>query len=267
MSKLLSANFMRVSKSRLFRAGLIVTVGYCLFLLLINYFEKAAHIGNSIVQAEWYLLSPFSVIVFFCPIFSSIFIGTDYSDNTIRNKLTVGYTRKEIYLTNFITICLSNLLITAITTIVVAVIGTILFHWKLTNTSLFTLYYFSGLLMLIAFSGLFTFMAMLIQGKAISSITCILTFLLSYLAESIIRTLVLGLYEGIAVSEQFSFLSDEMISQTALEWIYDFLPTGQSMQITSGIVLNPLRLPLCSLLFTSVTVSFGLIIFCRKDLK
>lgn len=64
MLKLLSANKIRLKKNKLFWIGLLVTVGYCLFLLIMNYIEKVSYIGNSIVQLNYYLLSPFSVIKF-----------------------------------------------------------------------------------------------------------------------------------------------------------------------------------------------------------
>ena len=61
MLKLLSANRIRLKKSKLFWGGLFVTIGYSMFLLLMNYMEKASYIGNSIMQINWYLLSPFDL--------------------------------------------------------------------------------------------------------------------------------------------------------------------------------------------------------------
>src|SRR5699024_2737479 len=90
MLKLLSANRIRLQKSKFFWIGLFATIGYSVFLLLMNYIEKISYIGNSIVQINYYLLSPLSIISFFCPIFSGIFIGTEYSDGTMRNRLIVG---------------------------------------------------------------------------------------------------------------------------------------------------------------------------------
>ncbi|MGY3662454.1 MAG: hypothetical protein ACXAHE_00930 [Roseburia sp. 1XD42-69] len=40
-----------------------------------------------------------------------MFLGTDYSDGTIRNKLTVGHTRTNIYLANLIVTFAAGLLI------------------------------------------------------------------------------------------------------------------------------------------------------------
>ena len=74
MLKLLSANRIRLQKSKFLWIGLFVTIGYSVFLLIMNYIEKVSYIGNSIVQINYYLLAPLSIISFFCPIFSSILL-------------------------------------------------------------------------------------------------------------------------------------------------------------------------------------------------
>ena len=141
MLKLLSANRIRLQKSKFFWIGLFATIGYSVFLLLMNYIEKISYIGNSIVQINYYLLSPLSIISFFCPIFSGIFIGTEYSDGTMRNRLIVGHTRKNIYLANFITICLANVFITIISSVIVSLLGIGMFGWHMTDPMLFLLHY------------------------------------------------------------------------------------------------------------------------------
>lgn len=72
MLKLLSANKIRIKKSKLFWTGLFLITGYSVFLLIMNYIEMASYIGNSIVPLNWFLLSPFSVISFFA-LFSPVY--------------------------------------------------------------------------------------------------------------------------------------------------------------------------------------------------
>lgn len=267
MFELLSANGIRLKKSKSFWIGLCVTVGYCIFLLIMNYMEKVSYIGNSIVQINWYLLSPFSIISFFCPIFCSIFIGTEYSDGTMRNRLIVGHTRKNIYLANFITVCFANIIITLASSIVIILLGTGLLGWHITNPSLFLLSYFSGVMMLIAFAGFFTLLAMIIHNKTTATVACIIIFLLSYIAAGVIRRLVFSFYNGESISDVFSVLSNDMISQPVLEFFYDFIPMGQCLQITSNSVFHPFRLPLYSLLFATITVICGILAFGKRDVK
>lgn len=267
MLKLLSANRIRLKKSKLFWIGLFVTTGYCVFLLIMNYMEKVSYIGNSIVQINWYLLAPFSIISFFCPIFSSIFIGTEYSDGTMRNRLIVGHTRRNIYLANFITVCLVNIIIVSISSVIVMLLGALLLGWHMINPMLFLLHYISGIMMVVSFAGFFTLVAMVIHNKTISTVTSIITFLMSYMIVGVIRRLVFAFYNGESISDVFYGLSNDMISQPVLEFFYDFIPMGQCLQITSDTVFHPFRLPVYSALFTVMTMICGVLIFGKKDMK
>ena len=121
--------------------------------------------------------------------------------------------------------------------------------------------------MLAAFAGFFTLIAMVIHNKTISTVTAMITFLLSYLMAGVIRRLVFCFYNGESVSDVFSFLSNDMVSQPVLEFWNDFIPMGQCIQIVNGTVFHPLRLPVYSALFTVITVICGVLIFHKKDMK
>lgn len=204
---------------------------------------------------------------FFCPVFTSIFIGTDYSDGTIRNRLIVGHTRKNIYLANFISICSVNIVITLIASAVIILLGIFMFGWYIVNPMLFTVYYLSGIMMIIAFASFFTSVSMIIHSKTISAVTCIIAFLISCIVEGIVQRLVFCHYNGEQISDVFSNLSEDMVSQPLLEFLYDFIPTGQCFQITRDIALHPLKLPIYSAVFTIITVVCGVLAFNQKDIK
>lgn len=262
MFKLLLANKIRLKKSKLFWSGVFITVGYCLLLLMLNYIEMISHVGNSIMLVDWYLLAPFSVLSFFCPIFCSMFIGTEYSDGTIRNRLIVGHTRKSIYLSNFFTVSFACVIITIIASLVVTIFYVIFFGWNISNPMTFILYYFCGLLMLIAMSGLFSLIAMLISNKSSSLLVCIMICLSSFVLENIVKTWIFnGFDEGIFPKAKIFH------SQFISELLYDVIPMGQCLQITGEMVFHPFRLPLYSLLFIIITLVCGIWFFEKKDLK
>ena len=121
--------------------------------------------------------------------------------------------------------------------------------------------------MLIAFAGFFTLLAMIIHNKTTATVACIIIFLLSYIAAGVIRRLVFSFYSGESISDVFSVLSNDMISQPVLEFFYDFIPMGQCLQITSNSVFHPFRLPLYSLLFAAITVICGILAFGKRDVK
>lgn len=92
-------------------------------------------------------------------------------------------------------------------------------------------------------------------------------FLGSYIMAGIIRRLVFCFYNNESVSDVFSFLSEERVSRPLLEFLYDFLPMGQCLQLTTDTVFHPFRLPLYSFLFTGLTLLCGIGIFGGKDVK
>lgn len=99
MSKLLSAELARLRKSRLFwltAAGMLLGEIYVLqFGARVN---QASHVP---LEQYYYYLAP-TVGIFFA-VWISIFLGTEYSDGTMRNKLIAGHTRGDIYLSYYLT--------------------------------------------------------------------------------------------------------------------------------------------------------------------
>ena len=87
MRNLIYVNMMRLKKSRIFRAGVAVSMAYVAFLLFMNYQEAADTPETVIRQLNWYFLSTLPVASAFCSVFCGMFLGTEYSDGTMRNKL------------------------------------------------------------------------------------------------------------------------------------------------------------------------------------
>ena len=259
--KLLYANKLRLKRGKLLWIGLGVSLGYNILLLVMNYIELVNHIGNSIVAINWYLLSSFSTVGYFCPVLCSFFIGTDYSEGTVRNKVIAGHTRNNIYLANFITASAVNLFWVVVTTAVTAVLGTLLFGWHMVYPLQFLLQYFSGLLAIIALAGLFTLPAMLIHNHVISTVCSILLFFVLYSVETSVQRILFARSVGKA-----SMVTTGLLSQTVLEFVYDFIPVGQVIQVMDKI-LHPVRAPVFSLVFTAVSVLFGIAVFRKKDLN
>ena len=259
--KLLYANKLRLKKGKLIWYGLGISLGYNIVLLAANYIELVKNIGNSIVAINWYLLSSFTTVGYFCPVFCSIFIGADYSENTIRNKLIAGHLRSHIYLAHFITASAVNISLVLITTAVTACLGTLLFGWHMIMPVQFLLQYLSGLLAMAALAGLFTLPAMLISNQTISTVCNIMLFFVLYSAETSIQRIIFARLDGKA-----SMVTRGILSQPVLEFVYDFIPLGQVIQVM-GKILHPVRAPVFSLVFAVVSVLLGTALFSKKDIK
>lgn len=102
MRNLLSANFARLRRSRFFwilEMGVFLWGVFAYYLLKINLRN-----GYPFDNGNTYFFNQMTFIGVTTACFSGFFIGTEYSDGTMRNKLSVGHSRKQVYLANFITI-------------------------------------------------------------------------------------------------------------------------------------------------------------------
>ena len=111
MSKLLAANFSRMKKDVSFwiisAAVLMISISE-----VINnaYIDATVYPEDGETILNFLLFQTIPAMGMVYAIFIAMFIGKEYSNGTIRNKLIVGHTRTNIYLANFIT-CLTGSLI------------------------------------------------------------------------------------------------------------------------------------------------------------
>lgn len=276
MSRLLSANFMRLWKSRLFWVALVLTAALSVYVaiqyILLTEEWKAA--GETLHFEIGYFTSapaiglPITLVIIF-------FLGTDYSDGTIRNKITAGHTRTEIYCANLITcVFVSSLL--DIVWLVFGLIG-LPFMECGQGIGQMLLYAAVTLLFSISTGAIVAFIGMLISGRASSVAISILIFFVFLIAASAI---ILQLDEP----EMFSYM--EMTAEgmqlvgpvanpqyvggakrVVYECIANTLPSGQAIMLSNMELEHPV-FDLVVSAFLAVAVSaVGLMAFNKKDIK
>ena len=180
MRKLLSANFSRLWKSKIFWLSEIGTLLFSIVAyLLVGINVKNIGIHWILKNANFYL---FLVLLYVCiltAIFSSLFFGTDYSDGTLRNKLTVGHSRKDIYLSNWVL----NVAVTTtfiMTHYFVAVAAGIPIAGMMVISAIdhLLIKFVFSLIIALTYASIFTMTTMLDSNKARCAIVNILTALL-----------------------------------------------------------------------------------------
>lgn len=100
MSKLLSANFIRLRKDKFFWIGMIFMLAAGISFPVMRYMDMRQTQTINNIDNGFFGCALFIGIVM--AVFCSLFIGTEYSDGTIRNKVIIGQKRVSIYLANFI---------------------------------------------------------------------------------------------------------------------------------------------------------------------
>lgn len=108
MSRLFSANMMRLKKSKIFWLEEVFVVGYTLFIYISAHSNMVSR--GAVKNWNTYFFNILLLSGFVVALFVSGFFDAEYSDGVIRNKLMVGHKRRDIYLANFGTCLLAGLI-------------------------------------------------------------------------------------------------------------------------------------------------------------
>lgn len=283
MSKLIFAGLMRLRKSRLFWA---VTGA----LAAIHAIVALDHVQNS-TNFEWIL---FDFMPYFCFVeagFVSLFLGTEYSDGTMRNKIAVGHTRAAVYGANLVVSVLACLLFQMAMFAVVCAIG--LCRMGTISDPLATAFFMlCALLACIAFAALFTALTMANSHKAGATVVAFCAAFLLVFAAAQIQDLLdqpaswqsgpitiaedgTIRMEQTEVYENPNYIPDGPVRDT-LTALVAFMPSGQAIGLAELYSRWVDQLPdaggrwywpVCSILFALIVTTAGLQIFKRKDIK
>lgn len=276
MNKLLRANFARLKKNKIFWIGIAFMIFVGCFLPIRGYFEMK-YTGR-VLRLDDAFAAYASLIGVLSSVFCSLFIGAEYSDGTIRNKIVVGRKRTSIYLSNLILCAAASLLMCASFIVSNLCAGIPTLGFFKTDLKMIAAITLCSFVMSIALSSIYTLISMSCQNKAISSVVCILiAFALLLVGVSI--------YAKLSEPEKISYYSigvngeePENIEEVnpnylrgskrkAYEFLYDFTPGGQAVQLTSLDCARPVVLILYSSIITIACAGGGLIVFRKKDLK
>ncbi len=278
MSKLFRANLVRLKKSKSLWICMAVTILFSAGFCLSQYREK---INGYDVGPDTVFFSPYIVVGILIAIFCSLFIGTEYSDGTIRNKLVVGHSRNSIYLVNFMTCCVAGFLMILAYLAVTCALGIPLLGPLRIDIQTTLLWLLVGVLLTVAYAAIFNILSMLNQNKAlvavISVVLAFLTiFLFAYLygrmnEPEFITPLSLTVNDGKTVYQQSEsvpnpdYLNDSQ--RARFQFVMDFLPTTQAGQLAARDVPHAGLMLLYSGIIIVVTNAAGMFFFQRKDLK
>ena len=278
MSKLLSANSMRLRKEKVF------------WLVIAMMFVLGAGIPISIKIAEMRLgtyngidavFGQFAIFIgIVSAIFCSFFVGREYSDGTIRNKIISGKKRTDIYMANAVTSLFVSLLMCISFFLPYLGLGIpMLGGFHMEKEIVFWLF-LTGVGLSMAFAALYNFIAMLNTNKAVTSSICILlTFLFLFLGFQLRGMLnqpeiISGLsYDenGMAYQEVEDFPNPSYLKgweRKTVRFVYNLIPGGQVAQCVGRGVSDDLSvLPIYSLGLIVVTTGIGVFCFNKKDLR
>ena len=266
MNNLLSAGFLRLKKDKEFwidTAGMLII---SMALMLINCITalKRTEFGYVYTIDEFYFdTAPLTAL--FCAGFISFFVGKEYSDGTIRNKLIVGYTRTQVC-EGFV-----------IMQLVGGLVGIPLLGAWTIDIKVLVIYIILQFLFTAALNGIFVMLAMLSSNKAVTTAASIILSLVLLLIGSMFYNAlqepemisgVIMTMDGAKMGEPEpnpAYISG--IQRVIYSFITDSLPTSQAIMMANWEIARPLLSAAASVVISLGTIAAGAAAFRRKDLK
>lgn len=276
MPKLLRANFSRLLHDRAFR----------LLSALMVFFGTSMAVVNAVHAQQdgeiWVMDYTIFIYVILAPIVNAVltalFIGNEHSSGTMRNKRIAGHRRGIIYLANLLVCICAGICLCLAFALPQAAVGLLLKGEMNAAPATILLYVGLSFALMIAFTALFTLIAMLCQNKSHTAAGCILLvfvliFLGVYITSALDEPEYLAAYSytenGVTVEEP-EMKNPNYISGTKrqiYEFMQDFTPGGQMLQISDMDAEKPMMLAIYDGIILLLVTGFGLIFFRREDLK
>lgn len=279
MLKLLSANFTRLWKDKVF------WLGFC----MLTAFGAIDRIGVSMDTIETHYLEEAFwiqalVIGFVLAAFISLFVGAEYENGTIRNKIASGHFRSDIYLANVIVCIVAGWLMCfgcLISSLLVGIPALGFFHIEMSEIFLQGLCVFS---LSAAYAAIFCFIAMLNPNRTVTAIISILlSFLFLFAGTTVSNRLdqsqyyyfpdaSLGIGEIDDGEDSEWILNPDYLGGTerrAYEIAFEVLPGGQSLQLSGMVNENSryMEMLFASFAWVGLSCGCGLAFFRKKDLR
>lgn len=277
MRKLLAANCLRIVRNKLFWLSVIVMAVFGIALPVSHYLNMQAYQFPMYIDMGFFGSGVYLLIIM--AVLGCLFLGTEYSDGTIRNKLIVGHKRPIIYLSNLITLFIAGTFLNAVWVITYLCAGLPLLGGFQSEVKTILLFSVCIELLIVVFASIFTLITMINQKKATAAVICLLCAFAMMFASFFVSS---SLSEP-EIIDGYSYIDDsgEVITREArpnsryltgikrdvLEFLNDALPSSQALNISNLNVDNPYILMLYSGMMILVTTCSGLATFRRKDIK
>ncbi len=278
MIKLLSADFYRLKKDKTIWITAAAMFVLQIFMLIDRVKFNNQSNSENLLTLNDFFFEYMPLAGFLYAIFIALFVGKEYSEGTIRNKLIMGHKRQSIYLSCFIT-CLFGSLVIYLMLVIGGLIGIpFLGKWQ-GGADTFILYIIIGIFITASLASILTAFAMLLSNRAVNAVVSIAMILFLMIAASSIYNI---LQEPEFTNEFIEFTEEDGIKygpeipnpayvtgfeRRLDEFLVQLLPTGQGILMTNGEISMPLLNIAYSVIITAVINIIGIFAFKKKDLK
>lgn len=242
MRKLITANFHRFSKDRFSWCvlGIVVILSLGNVFNSVGSFETMAASGYAVSLDEYYF-NQAPLIGAFLALLISMFLGTEFSEGTIRNKLCIGHKRDEIFLSNFISCAFASIVLTVVWLLSSGLLFGLIGPLEM-EVSKFIGCIFVAVGFAVSFAALYTVIGSLSSNKAMTIIYTFAVFIILVMAAS-------ALYDRLSEPEMhtgMTIVGNQFVemeptpnplylsgaTRTVCEVALELLPTGQALLLS-----------------------------------
>ena len=278
MTKLLSAGFSRLFKSRVFWIMLVICILLQVLVCMDNFRYEQEMPENTVILDE-IVFSIVPAIGFISSVLISLLLGEEYSDGVVRNKLTVGHRRSDIYFSNLIVCTAGSFLALAALFLTGGLLGFALFGGFTYETGTLFRLFLCSFLLTAALSAIDVLVVMSCQNKAVAAVlslglVLVMVFVGSYL-DSVLNEP--EMQYGVMVMHENGVMEFEDpapnpryvtgMTRTVMAYAEDIIPMGQALQINNFQLDRCARWPLLSIAVFTAVSALGYAIFKKKDIK
>lgn len=214
-----------------------------------------------------------------CAVFVSLFVGTEYADGTLRNKIIVGHARWEVYLSTYL-VCLAGDLVILAGWFAGEATGILYFGFWQAGAPQMLQAAVCLVLMAAALTGLLVLLSLSFTNRAVTAVEAVLlavallmtaSLLYNRLSEPEINSASVVVYENGQMEQLPPAPNPRYLDgwqREAAQWFLDIFPTGQTLYLAAdGSLPHPARSAAASAALMTVSGLAGAAVFVKKDLR
>jgi hypothetical protein len=258
MIKMLRADFNRLMRSTAFRIAIFSMIGLASLLMFVQ-----ATAMDYTVPLSRVIFLPMSMFGVAMGAFVSVFVGTDFSDGFIRNKLLATDRRSNLVISQIIVSCIACVICYALVTVFTTIVGSFFFERDVVVID-FIKNFLIGIFMSISTGCLFAVVTVIIGKKTPSIVWCMgLAFVMLFAAMRTNSVLVQKEYKDGVLNPNYVTGARRLV----YEILHDLNPCGQASQLSSWDVWNPVRIIIINLVAIAVLSALGCVLFRKKNIN
>ena len=192
----------------------------------------------------------------------SLFVGEDFSDGFIRNKIIAGCSRSAVFVSNLLICSIACTVIYLVSTLLTAAVGCLLFE---VDVSIFHFlqYLALGMGMCLGYSCIYCTIAMVCGNKTTATVLSMaLAFFLLVACLHTNQVMVQPEFKNGIPNPAYV----DGIAKSVYAFLHDLNPSGQAAQLSAMEVFAPIRCVLCDV-FWLLFAGLGCACFNRMDLQ